>query len=80
MTATRIFRQKHDTCQDNDWVKRRIDAWIFFEFEFDTIDNRLFVETRQTGNNKTPTQRILASIKEWADTHEVSFDPFGCTY
>jgi hypothetical protein len=73
--STVVFRRDTTQSQDNDWVHRRIENWIFFEFEYDTIEEQLFSDRQTTP--KTSKQRLLDTIELWTAIRDAGgFDPF----
>jgi hypothetical protein len=69
-----VFRRDTTQSQDDDWVRRRIQNWHFFEFEYDTIEEKLFNERRTTP--KTATQQYLDILEVWnAIADAGGFDP-----
>jgi hypothetical protein len=77
--STVVFRRDKTQSQDDDWVRRRIGNWHFFEFEYDTIEGRLFSDRKTT--RKTSRQPFLDTIELWTAIRDAGgFDPFYYFY
>jgi hypothetical protein len=62
--TTHLFRPTRVKNQEINWIKLRIENWQFFEFEYDTIEERLIADI--TNDRKTLTEHTLDSIKQLA--------------
>ena len=72
--SIKVFRRDTTQGQDDDWVRRRIENWQFFEFEYDTIEEKLFNERQPT--RKTREQQLLYTIELWNTIADAGgFDP-----